>query len=307
MNKQITTIALFIFVCLFAANVDSYACTSAIISGRVTPDGRPIMWKQRDTGAKQNLVRYFTGGKYSFTAICETRNPNPRSAWIGTNEKGFSIMNTLSYNILKDTTEATGRNGVMMKMALENCATVQEFEDMLNSLPKPWRVNANYGVIDATGAAAYFEVNNEEYFKYDVNDTKTAPLGYIVRTNFSFAGNPEWGVGYVRYQQADEMVKAAVMHNEVTPEYIFENLSRSFTNPVMGIDLKSGDFNKPKTTGWFVEQDIITRTKSTCSVVIQGVKEDEPAEFTTIASYNSRHACMGERWCRRSSKNACSK
>lgn len=25
------------------------ACTSAVISGKVTPDGRPLLWKNRDT------------------------------------------------------------------------------------------------------------------------------------------------------------------------------------------------------------------------------------------------------------------
>lgn len=33
------------------------ACTSAIISGKVTPDGRPIMWKNRDTDNLKNCVR----------------------------------------------------------------------------------------------------------------------------------------------------------------------------------------------------------------------------------------------------------
>ena len=33
------------------------ACTSAIISGKVTPDGRPIMWKNRDAENLKNCVR----------------------------------------------------------------------------------------------------------------------------------------------------------------------------------------------------------------------------------------------------------
>lgn len=282
MTKQFKTITFLLFVCILSANIDLNACTSAIISGRVTPDGRPILWKQRDTGAPENLIQYFTGGKYSFVGVVATKTKDPKSVWIGTNEKGFAIMNTLSYNILKDTSEVTGRNGSLMKHALENCATVDEFKQMLDTLPRPYRVSTNYGVIDAEGGAAYFEINNDEYFLYDVNDTKVAPLGYIVRTNFSFAGNTETGAGYLRYTQADNIVRAGVLQHDITPEYIFENLSRSFVNPLMGIDLKSGDFNKPKTNGWFAEIDFITRTKSTCSVVIQGVKGDEPADLTTM-------------------------
>lgn len=282
MTKRLKLTILAIFCGLLFVNCDIYACTSAIISGRMTPDGRPILWKHRDTGAEQNLVRYFKGEKYSFVAIAPTQSKNPKSVWIGVNDAGFAIMNTLSYNIARDSSEVGGHNGVIMKKALESCATVEEFEQMLLSMPKPWRVNTNYGMIDAKGNAFYFEINNNEYFKYDVNDPKVAPLGYIVRSNFSNAGNTTTGKGYIRFMQADHTVKEAVLHNNVTPDFIFENLSRSFVNPLMGIDLKSGDFNKPKTNGWFVEQDIITRYKSTCSVVIQGIKEGESPDFSTM-------------------------
>ena len=46
------------------------ACTSAVISGKVTPDGRPLLWKNRDTDFPQNSVRYFSGGRYPFSR-CE--------------------------------------------------------------------------------------------------------------------------------------------------------------------------------------------------------------------------------------------
>ncbi len=58
------------------------------------------------------------------------------------------------------------------------------------------------------------------------------------------------------------------MHNAMTPEYIFNELSRSFENPLIGVNLKNGDFNRPKTTGWFVEQDFIARYTTTSSVVV---------------------------------------
>ena len=40
-----------------------------------------------------------------------------------------------------------------MKMALEPCKTLEDFEKMLNDLPKPLGVEANFGVIDANGGA----------------------------------------------------------------------------------------------------------------------------------------------------------
>ena len=36
------------------AVVDAAACTSAIISGSLTADGRPILWKHRDTSDLNN-------------------------------------------------------------------------------------------------------------------------------------------------------------------------------------------------------------------------------------------------------------
>jgi len=274
----LTVLSLVIFLTL---TDNTNACTSAIISGRVTPDGRPLLWKQRDTGADQNKVTYFNDGKYKYAGITSIAE-NPNAVWIGNNEMGFAIMNTLSYNILGDEAEETGRNGILMKEALSLCADVDEFEEYLKNLKKPYLVSANFGVIDAKGNAAYFEVNNETYYKFDVNDVQTAPMGYIARANFSFAGNTKTGVGYIRYTTADHMVKEGVLRGEISPEYIFENLSRSFYNPVLGIDLKSGDYNKPKTNGWFIEQDFIARRKSTCSVVIQGVKAQESPDLTTM-------------------------
>ena len=35
----------------------SYACTSIIVSGKVTPDGRPYIFKNRDTHDQNNLAR----------------------------------------------------------------------------------------------------------------------------------------------------------------------------------------------------------------------------------------------------------
>ena len=37
------------------------ACTSAVVSGKATPDGRPLLWKNRDTGYLRNHVAYVKG------------------------------------------------------------------------------------------------------------------------------------------------------------------------------------------------------------------------------------------------------
>lgn len=231
------------------------ACTSAVISGKVTPDGRPLLWKNRDTDFPQNSVRYFSGGRYPFVAVVNSGEDNPTDVWIGTNAAGFSIMNTQSYNLVevKPGEERGEANGRVMRRALEVCATVKDFCQFLDTLSKPSLIEANFGVIDAKGGAAMFEVDYYEYVMYDANNPKDAPCGYIARTNFSFSGKVNEGAGYVRFMQEDKLLMPASATGQITPQWIFRELSRSFANPLLGIDLKSGDFNRPKTTGWFVD------------------------------------------------------
>ena len=90
----------FFILLAFVCN-HTQACTSAVISGKITPDGRPLLWKQRDTDTAQNSVMYFSGKRFSFVAIINSNEKNPRDIWIGTNSAGFSIMNTQSYNLEK--------------------------------------------------------------------------------------------------------------------------------------------------------------------------------------------------------------
>lgn len=260
------------------------ACTSAVISGKVTPDGRPLLWKNRDTDFPQNSVKYFAGERYPFIAIVNSVEDNPTDVWIGTNSAGFSLMNTQSYNLVdvQPGEERGAANGRVMRRALEICATVEDFRHFLDTIAKPSLIEANFGVIDATGGAAMFEVDYYNYVMFDANDPKDAPCGYIARTNFSFSGKVNEGAGYVRFMQEDKTLLPASATGQITPQWIFNELSRSFANPLMGIDLKTGEFNRPKTTGWFVDQDFIARSSTASSVVVQGVKKDENPELTTM-------------------------
>lgn len=261
------------------------ACTSAVISGKATPDGRPLLWKNRDTDFLRNHVAYIKGEKYDFIANVNSANfPAVKEAWMGTNSAGFALMNTQSYNLVqvKDGEERGAANGRIIYRALEVCATVDDFRHFLDTIAKPSLIEANFGAIDARGGAAMFEVDYHKYVMYDANNPKDAPYGYIARTNFSFAGEVNQGAGYVRYMEAEQVLMKASATGGVTPQGIFNGLSRSFHNCMLGIDLKSGDFNRPRGSGWFVDQDFIPRSSTSCSIVVQGVKSGEKAELTTM-------------------------
>lgn len=261
------------------------ACTSAVISGKATPDGRPLLWKNRDTDFLRNHVAYIKGEKYDFIANVNSANfPAVKEAWMGTNSAGFALMNTQSYNLVevKDGEERGAANGRIIYRALEVCATVDDFRHFLDTIAKPSLIEANFGVIDARGGAAMFEVDYHKYVVYDANNPKDAPYGYIARTNFSFSGEVNRGAGYVRYMEAEQVLMKASATGGITPQGIFSDLSRSFHNCMLGIDLRSGDFNRPQGSGWFVDQDFIPRSSTSCSIVVQGVKPGEKAELTTM-------------------------
>ena len=94
MKKLFYSIALALSL-VFMAAPDSSACTSAIISGKLTPDGRPLLWKHRDTGELNNRVDYVKGPKYAFIAVVNANDGDGKS-WMGVNEAGFAIINTAS-------------------------------------------------------------------------------------------------------------------------------------------------------------------------------------------------------------------
>lgn len=271
---------LLLAVCLGLFARESVACTSIIISGKATPDGRPLMWKHRDTEVPYNHIEFFDEGGYRFLGLVNSGD-STRAVWMGTNETGFSVMNTASYNLKDDDVKEMDQEGIVMRRALQICKTVDDFQHYLDTLARPMRVEANFGVIDANGGAAYFETNNTRYYKKDVNDPGLAPDGYLIYTNYSFEGRPNEGYGFIRYENAQKAFQA-MRAEGFTPERIFQRVSRSYYNNLLDIDLMNPAQSPNNRTGWFVEQDFIPRGESTASIVIQGVKPGMNPELTTM-------------------------
>lgn len=232
--------------------VPAFACTTVIVSAKASATGRPLMWKQRDTSAEFNYMAYFPAadGTYSFTGVVNTDDVEKESVWCGSNEVGFSIMNAMSYGLSPRITDDRPYEGMIMKRALEICRTVADFEEYIKSLPQPNGLESNFGVIDAEGGAAYFEVHDYGYVRFDVAD---APEGYLIRSNWSVTGRKGEGKGYDRYDVAAAKMKS-----------------------------HSGGF----TAGWIIDElgrdPLIARGKTVCSVVFEGVGEGDPVDSTLI-------------------------
>ncbi|MFA6618481.1 MAG: carcinine hydrolase/isopenicillin-N N-acyltransferase family protein [Candidatus Neomarinimicrobiota bacterium] len=267
MKKTIT-----IFLLLFSG---LFACTSAIISGKATPDGRPLLWKHRDTGSLENKLVFITESGFDFLGVANATDLKSEEIWMGMNEKGFAIMNTASYNINEGLSLDIERDqeGIFMRQALESCANLHDFELMLDRTSGKRGIDANFGVIDARGNAAFYETGFYEHTKFDVNDPEIAPEGYLIRTNFSFTGKGDKGVGYIRYDATSALF---AKQNEFTPEFIMKEATRNMDHGLLINDI--GNTKLPKDLGdvkMLDFQDYIIRYYSASVLVVQGTQPGE--------------------------------
>ncbi len=270
---------LFLSIVAIVLSIDAIACTSAIFSGKTTKDGRPLMWKNRDTGELNNRLENFRGPIYSYTALVNSPDSKGET-WAGSNEAGFCIMNTASYNLAVEKLKEVDGEGVLMAKALGVCKNLKDFENFLDTLKRPMPIEANFGVIDADGGAAYYEVNSRTWSKTDVNDPHVAPQGYVVYSNYSYTGRYDAGMGYVRFATADNTInKAIARHIPITPKWIMDNLSRSFYHSVLDVDLVKSNITAA-TDGWFIDQDFIPRKSTSAVSIFQGVKKGEDPKNT---------------------------
>lgn len=277
-RKSLLTAVLF---AAFGGVPAAEACTTAVVSARASADGRPFLWKQRDTGAEWNHIQHFKGCRYDFTGLVNSEDSVIREVWVGANTAGFAVMNSASYNMKPDSLKRLPElEGVVMMQALGECATVDDFERLIRALPMPRCVETNFGVIDAAGGAAYFEVWDYGYVKYDANDPSVAADGYLIRSNFSLSGRADNRLGYERYLQAQRLFARAYDKGRLTPAWIYEEPSRSFCNIVLGTDLRSGR-DRPR-TGWAVDQDYIPRNSTSASVVVGGVNAGGNPDAVTM-------------------------
>lgn len=271
-----------IILILSAIFLQTAACTTAIISGKNTIDGRPLLYKHRDTDALQNKVMAFDDGKYQYIGIVNSKDKSGREVWGGYNSTGFAIMNSASYNLNPEQKGKDELEGVVMKLALQRCATLDDFERLLDSLPKPMCLSANFGVIDAKGGAAYYETGDYSYKKFDANDPAVAPMGYIVRTNYSFSGDRSRDKGISRYMAAEPMFYQASLSNSLSYNFLLQNVSRSLKHGLTGVNLYDQVPSDTDTPVYAPFRDFIPRYSTSSVIVVQGVKKDESTTLTTM-------------------------
>ena len=274
-----------ILVLAIVGNQWSQACTSFIISGKATSDGRPILFKNRDTGTLSNITVLKQGEKYRYAGIANAKDTTAKEIWAGHNETGFAIMNTAAYN-LNEKDEKLELEGVLMRRALEVCATLEDFEHLLDTLPRPLCVDANFGVIDAHGGCAYYETGNQGYVKFDANDPAVAPEGYLLRTNHGLSGDRKRDQGVERFYAITYFMKHT--NRPFKAEKLITSAPRHLRHGLTGVDLWSNLPLSKEDTTWVNFRDFIPRYITSSCLLVQGVKPGEPGSHTigwTIIGY----------------------
>ena len=276
---------LFTFIlATIVSSVSALACTSVIITSKASKDGRPMIFKNRDTGSLSNICIERQGTLYRYVGIANARDTIPQEIWGGHNEKGFAIINTADYN-LNEKNEKEELEGEIMRIALGECATLADFEKFLDQRERPLCVNTNYGVIDAHGGCAYYEVGNNGYVKYDANDPSAAPEGYLLRTNYGFSGDQTKNQGCERYLAIAEFMKKAQKDDNIDATYLITHIPRYVTHGLTHINLLDYMPETEKDTTMMPFRDYIPRHSTASCLLVQGVRTNEPAAFTTSWLY----------------------
>lgn len=272
-----TAIIYFILIALCVPGAAD-ACTSLIATGKATHSGRPMLWKHRDTDSPSNYLARIeprSEDEIGFVGLFNSGDSIQEEAWMGVNDRGFAIMNTASYNLAPDTTAYVDREAFVMGLALRKCVTVEDFQTLLDTLPKPLGVQANFGVIDALGGAAYFETWDHGFNRFNAADD---PSGCLIRTNFSYSGKDDGsGSGYIRNASAHHLLDYEIDSGNLTPRMLTDGVSRSFYHSLLGRDpLADGDT-------FIADGEFIPRRITTASIVVEGpLPGEDPAESVKI-------------------------
>ena len=273
LNVAVTVVAM-LASCLALPNPTA-ACTTAVISGAATADGRPILWKNRDASDLHNQLVACHDGRYRYVGVVNQGDTAGLQIWAGINTQGFAIMNAASYSLEEGDTVAEGN---FMKLALQTCDTVADFQALLDKTSPGRDISANFGVIDARGGAAFFETGKKTYTRYDATDPKTAPHGYIVRTNYSESANRDKGSGFLRAERANALFEAMLEAGPLTVQRLLIGVCRDIGNARLGNPLavrKSGD------PAWAYVRDSINRYETSSAALFASVKPGENPALAT--------------------------
>ena len=310
---HVVFIFLFIDILFFTKSV--FPCTIAVVSSKATVDGKPVLMKNRDdSDAWEQEVKFYeaenptAGSNISVVKWGKATFLSPYPDTInagGANEAGLAITNTnvVGINPLHEMTNSLIE---LLNNALETCATVDDFENLLETWHYNNRtktVNGVFGMIDAHGGAAIFEVTSryigspllyERFNADDAFDENGNFLGYIVRTN-----DHQWGIyegGVDREKRTNEILKELSLNDSLSYTSLMQDVARDVCGDIekkyrdqdpsaigSGVNNSKGNIYATSTyIDNFYTGFCISRYNTSSSIVVQGVEENGNPALTTM-------------------------
>jgi len=197
-------------------------CTIGVASGTATRDGRPVVFKTRDTSSWS--LEFKVQMPAGYHAYAGNTSVDSSTVWMGVNEAGFGITQSAAYNV-GGSGSGLG-NGTMMNYALERCDSIGDFEDILIATNSSGRsTKANYAVFDAYGGAAIFECAPHEYDRYDADS-----IGLVVRANFSYLGD-SGRCGQNRMERAYQLMSDAIAGDSLDARFVVKHVITDLDYP----------------------------------------------------------------------------
>jgi len=244
-----------------------WSCTTGLASADATLDGRALLWKNRDSGHVANEVACFHGKGMYFTGIINADDTS--QVWAGINQYGFAVMNAESRDMAVPGEKTTyDDEGILMKEALARCRNIDDFERMLRESNMAGRaVTSNFGVLDASGAAAFFETGNHEYFRFDAD---AAEGDFLIRANFAVRARSDEGYGKIRFARAQQLFEEALSQNSLDARYVSRTVSTD-------VHLAAAKGSATVRT-----QDTVNRYRTVSAATFSGVRAGEDPELSTF-------------------------
>jgi hypothetical protein len=262
-------------------------CTIGVFSGRVTTDGRPLLWKNRDITEPVQKFCYYEpiviSDDTTLDFIADANSNDTTRVYMGLNSAGFGVINGNSYNLGDERGDGID-DGSLMKMALEHCRNLADFEHLLDVTSIFGRKDSwNYGAIDAFGDAAIYECANFSYAKFDAVDSIGDGNGLILRATFSFSGGSDHD-GLPRFKRATDLVRERLRTQGIDTRFILQTLSRDLANPIANpYPLPYDGSQNDRPGGFILVHDVsIDRDITRSVVVIRGVAPGEDPRLATL-------------------------
>ncbi|MFZ5597042.1 MAG: hypothetical protein ACOY31_08540 [Bacillota bacterium] len=283
------------------------SCDVAVISAKKSTTGRPVIWKNFDCSEYwHQQVKYFpaktskAGGYYMLyynNPSMQIANGSPITPQSAVNEAGLAISLAAVYEDFDPSHEAGNLNTDLMQHAVEECATIADFENLIQEWPKSHlnhAISGNFVVIDANGGAALYEMYTGmftkgympiSYIKYDANTGQVVDntgkvlqaaqgsdfAGFFMRTNFNtyLPNNP----GSDRYVRGNALLAQLAGTNGLNSQNVMRILSKDVNGKQIGS--ASGDTNYNTTY-------CISRSATRSGTVIEGVAPGSDPRLTVM-------------------------